>query len=68
MRYFDFQTVTRSLTLADPVASGEELARVARLLLARAREERADPVRLLGVYVSKLDDVDATAQLQLPVR
>ena len=68
VRYFDFQTVTRSRTLSDPVASADELERVACILLHRAQEDRAGPVRLLGVYVSKLEDSASTAQLVLPLR
>jgi len=66
LRYADFQTVTRSQTLPEPIASGDDLARLARMLLRRALDERGDPVRLLGVYVSGLRDVDAPGQLRLP--
>jgi DNA polymerase-4 len=67
LRYADFQTVTRSQTLRDPIASEDDLVRLARLLLHRALEERADPVRLLGVYASALSDAAGEAQLRLPV-
>ena len=68
VRYYDFQTVTRSQTLAEPVASADELERLACVLLRRALDERAHPVRLLGIYVSSLKKRAASDQLRLPVR
>ena len=67
VRYYDFQTVTRSRTVSEPIASSAELEHLARVLLQRAQTERSDPVRLLGVYASKLEDGAPTSQLQLPV-
>ena len=68
VRYYDFQTVTRSQTVAEPVACADELERLARLLLRRALDERGAPVRLLGVYASNLKARAAADQLRLPVR
>jgi DNA polymerase-4 len=68
LRYADFTIVTRSQTLRDPIGSGGELAALARLLLRRALDDRADPVRLLGVYVAGLERADAPGQLRLPLR
>jgi DNA polymerase-4 len=53
VRYGDFTTVTRSATRALPLASGDEIARVARELLKRTEAGRR-PVRLLGVTAAKL--------------
>jgi DNA polymerase-4 len=62
VRFHDFQTVTRSVTLPTAVDSGTEIARAAKELLARI-----DPgagVRLLGVGVTNLDESGAV-QLRL---
>ncbi|MGE3620338.1 MAG: DNA polymerase IV [Acidimicrobiia bacterium] len=52
VRYGDFRTITRSVTLARPVDSGTEVVRAAAALLDRV--EVAEGVRLLGVHVSQL--------------
>jgi DNA polymerase-4 len=62
VRFTDFRTVTRSITLPAPVDTGPEVARAAKELL-----EALDPpagVRLLGVHVSGLSE-DAGRQLVL---
>jgi DNA polymerase-4 len=54
LRYGDFTTLTRSVTLPEPVATGPAIARAAKGLL-----DALDPsagVRLLGVSVSGLTD------------
>ena len=68
VRYHDFQTVTRSQTVSEPVASADAVQRLARLLLRRALRERAEPVRLLGVYVSNFSTEGPARQLRLPVQ
>lgn len=63
VRYHDFQTITRSVTLAAAVDAGVDIARAAKSLL-----DGIDPgagVRLLGVGVSNLDR-DGSVQLSLP--
>jgi DNA polymerase-4 len=65
VRYFDFQTVTRSRTQPEPIGSVEELATVARELLQRALEGRDASVRLLGVYASKLCERAEETQIRL---
>lgn len=50
LRYGDFETLTRSLTLDGPTDSGVEIARHAKALLARIDPSRG--VRLLGVGVT----------------
>jgi len=62
VRFHDFRTVTRSLTLPSPVDSGHAVAAAARSLLAQI--DPAPGVRLLGVSVSGLAD-QATRQLSL---
>ena len=67
VRFHDFRTITRSVTLPSPVDTGPDVVRAAGELL-----DRIDPtpgVRLLGIHVSQLaegaarqlslDDVDA---------
>ena len=64
LRYDDFAIVTRSRTLAAPVASAGALSSLAVELLEKALADRRAPVRLLGVYVGKLA---REAQLELPL-
>jgi DNA polymerase IV len=62
VRFHDFRTITRSLTVDPPVDAGVDIARAARTLL-----EKVDPapgVRLLGVHVSNLAE-GAPRQLSL---
>jgi DNA polymerase-4 len=53
-RYGDFSTVTRSKTLDYPTNLGPRIFKVAHELLGRVERR---PLRLLGVSVSKLEDV-----------
>jgi DNA polymerase-4 len=53
LRYGDFTTVTRSLTLAGPTRRAEAIAEIARGLLRRTEAGRR-PVRLLGVGAANL--------------
>lgn len=53
VRYENFETVTRSLTLPSPTAEGDRISATALHLLERTQANRR-PVRLLGVGVSKL--------------
>ena len=62
VRFHDFRTITRSVTLAATVDTGPAIARAAKELL-----EQVDPssgVRLLGVSVANLAD-DGARQLSL---
>jgi len=52
LRYDDFRTVTRDLTLAEPVADAQAIRRAAGQCLKRVPLERR--IRLLGVRVSAL--------------
>ncbi len=64
LRYSDFAIVTRSRTLQSPVATSAALGTLAIELLEKALADRRAPVRLLGVYVGKLE---REAQLELPL-
>ena len=57
VRLDDFSTHTRARTLSAPVSGGEPLRRVALELLRRFDAPR--PVRLLGVRVAGLEQVEA---------
>jgi DNA polymerase-4 len=62
VRFHDFRTITRSITMPSPVDTGPDVVRAAGELL-----ERIDPtagVRLLGVHVSQLVE-GAARQLSL---
>ena len=54
VRYADFRTVHRSAALAAASDGTRDLWRCASRLLARQLARRADPVRLLGMGVSRL--------------
>jgi DNA polymerase-4 len=61
-RYWNFATVTRAETLAQPTNLGPRIFATARDLLAKIP---AGPLRLLGVSVSALEDVRAPQQGEL---
>lgn len=56
LRYEDFTTVNRSLTLPRPASSDEAIFDAANLLLNRLRQAERRPVRLIGVGASNLAD------------
>ena len=64
VRYGDFETITRSETVSEPMAAGAELWDEARALLERAAIGGRG-IRLLGVGVSGLVDGSAPRQLTL---
>ena len=64
VRFADFQTISRSLTLAEPTNITHELAEAGIELLTTRLPLRHLPVRLLGFGVQKLDDT-GTLQQQL---
>jgi DNA polymerase-4 len=53
LRYSSFETLTRQITLEDPLQEAREIYRMACFLLAREKLVRK-PLRLLGVGVSGL--------------
>jgi len=65
LRDADFITRQASRTLPDPVRSDRAVYAVARQLLARLREARRVPARLLGVALSQLGVADSEGQLSL---
>ncbi len=57
VRFHDFRTITRSITLASAVDTGPDVVRAASALLAKV--DPAPGVRLLGIHVSQLADHSA---------
>ncbi|MEM6930461.1 MAG: DNA polymerase IV, partial [Myxococcota bacterium] len=68
LRYADFSTVTRALTLPQGVDDAASLVEAARELLRRT-EAGARPVRLIGVGLSKFasEALAPGRQLRLPL-
>ena len=64
LKYADFQTVTRSMTVARPTADGPEIGRYAVELFAQTGEATR-PVRLAGVGISQLSSSCAPTEEQL---
>ncbi len=62
VRYADFTTITRSLTLLEPTNITQDLLNAGLELLTRRLPPRALSVRLLGFGVTKLDDSGRTQQ------
>ena len=54
IRFGDFQTITRSQTLAEPTDSTTELWNAAKSILEKWSEESFSPVRLIGMQASSL--------------
>jgi DNA polymerase-4 len=63
LRYGDFTTLTRQITVEEPIADAREIYRLACFLLAREKLV-SRPLRLLGLGVSHLD-LPAGRQLAL---
>jgi len=55
LRYANFRTITRQMTLEQPVRSAQAIERVAGQLLDRVAQP-GDRFRLLGIHCSKLSD------------
>jgi DNA polymerase-4 len=63
LRYGDFTTLTRQMTVEEPITDSDEIYRLACFLLAREKLV-SRPLRLLGLGVSSLD-LPASRQLVL---
>jgi len=64
VKYYDFVQITRSVTLGEPTDDSREIFRTCCDLLGKTEVGRR-PVRLLGVSLSQLSNLDATMQLTL---
>lgn len=62
LRYPDFTLITRARSTHHPTDDPVEITRLAEVALGRARVARPDPVRLIGVSLSRLTQ---GAQLQI---
>ena len=71
VKYFDFKSVTRSVTIDEPADSAAVIMKYVRPLLAKT-EAGERKVRLLGISISNFDDQEADyakvcKQIQLPL-
>lgn len=62
VRFADFKTLTRSLTLREPTSITQELLEAGRELLLTRLPDRHLPIRLLGFGVSRFDDSGKSQQ------
>ena len=71
VKYFDFQSVTRSITIEEPAESAAVIMKYIKPLLAKT-EAGDKKVRLLGISISNFGDqeikTDRYRQLLLPLR
>jgi DNA polymerase-4 len=65
LRYGDFTSLTRQISMEEPLTEAKEIYRLGCWLLARERLVNR-PLRLLGLGVSGLVEAQAS-QLQLPL-
>jgi DNA polymerase-4 len=66
LRYDDFRTVTRDITLPEPIADAASIRRAAGACLRRVPLDRR--LRLLGVRASALDKSDPLNKSQPPIQ
>lgn len=66
VRYFDFSTITRSITVQTPIRTGEHIMHYLARLLPETEIGRKS-VRLLGLSVSKLYMLEEMLPYQLPL-
>jgi len=64
VKYHDFVQITRSSTLGEPTDDSREIFQICCDLLGKTEVGRR-PVRLLGISLSQLSDLDETKQLAL---
>jgi DNA polymerase-4 len=71
IKYFDFQSVTRSITIDEPADTAAVIMKYVRPLLAKT-EAGTKKVRLLGISISNFDDqetnIKTCKQLLLPFK
>ena len=71
IKYFDFQSITRSVTIDEPADSAAVIMKYVNPLLSKTKAGRKK-VRLLGISVSNFDDQethnDEYSQLPLPLK
>ena len=71
IKYFDFQSITRSITVDEPVDNASVMMKHIKPLLSKTEAGRKK-VRLLGISISSFDDqetaIETGDQLPLPFR
>ena len=74
VKYFDFQSITRSVTIDEPAASASVIMKCIKPLLSKT-EAGEKKVRLLGISISNFDDQETNSgkvckyrQLPLPFK
>ena len=74
MKYFDFQSITRSITIDEPAGNASVIMKYVRPLLSKT-EAGEKKVRLLGISISNFDDQETNSvkvckyrQLPLPFK
>ena len=71
VKYFDFQSITRSITIDEPADSASVIMKYVRPLLSKT-EVGQKKVRLLGISISNFDDqgseIKTCGQIPLPFR
>lgn len=69
IKYFDFKSITRSVTIDEPVDDASVIMKYVKTLLSKT-EAGKKKVRLLGVSISNFDDhntrIKKNGQLLLP--
>jgi len=63
IRFGDFETISRSGTLAEPSDLTDDLWKIAKDLFDRWAQHAFMPVRLIGVHVDRLDSADSQMNL-----
>ncbi len=71
VKYFDFKSITRSVTVENPVESASDIMKTVRPLLQKT-EAGKKKVRLLGISISNFEGqascIDSCGQLLLPLK
>ncbi len=71
IKYFDFKSITRSMTVEDPVESASDIMKHVRSLLQKTKAGKKK-VRLLGISISNFEGqascIDSCGQLLLPFK
>ena len=64
LKYADFQSITRSITIPAPIGDGHSIGNYAVSLLEKT-DAKKNPVRLVGVGISQLSSIHAPKETQL---
>ena len=71
IKYFDFQSITRSITVDEPADNAAVIMKYVKPLLSKTEAGRKK-IRLLGISISSFDDqesgIETCGQLLLPFK